>query len=156
MNDLKEIGGFIVSADPFVQHDTSMSGNGTVNSPLGVVPGYNETVLFDVSSGQTTGYVSESITGFDKFSITLTGSLNSCNYFVGPGLSGVYHCFESTIGADNSTHITPSRIYFNANNSWWLESYDYYAAKKNAAVTWYGNGSGHLKVVKIVGINRKQ
>ena len=38
MNDLKEIGGFIVSADPFVQHDNSLSGNGTVNSPLGVVP----------------------------------------------------------------------------------------------------------------------
>ena len=46
MNDLKEIGGFIVSADPFVQHDNSLSGNGTVNSPLGVVPGYNETVLW--------------------------------------------------------------------------------------------------------------
>lgn len=38
MSELKEIGGFIVSADPFVQHDNTLSGNGTVNSPLSVVP----------------------------------------------------------------------------------------------------------------------
>ena len=50
MNDLKEIGGFIVSADPFVQHDSSVSGNGTVESPLSVVPGYNETVLWSGSA----------------------------------------------------------------------------------------------------------
>lgn len=37
MSELKEIGGFIVSADPFVQHDSTLSGNGTVNSPLGVI-----------------------------------------------------------------------------------------------------------------------
>ena len=36
MNDLKEIGGFIVSADPYVNHDNSLSGNGTLTSPLGV------------------------------------------------------------------------------------------------------------------------
>lgn len=46
MNDLKEIGGFIVSADPFVQHDNSLSGNGTVNSPLGV----NDNSWHDVTS----------------------------------------------------------------------------------------------------------
>lgn len=40
MNDLKEIGGFIVSADPFVQHDNTLSGNGTVESPLGVAGDY--------------------------------------------------------------------------------------------------------------------
>lgn len=40
MNELKEIGGFIVSADPFVQHDNTLSGNGTVNSPLGVTGDY--------------------------------------------------------------------------------------------------------------------
>ena len=36
MNDLKEIGGFIVSADPYVNHDNSLSGNGTLTSPLGI------------------------------------------------------------------------------------------------------------------------
>ena len=59
MNDLKEIGGFIVSADPFVQHDTSLSGNGTVNSPLGV----NGTVLW--SGNAKSGSLSEPISSFD-------------------------------------------------------------------------------------------
>ena len=40
MNDLKEIGGFIVSADPYVNHDNSLSGNGTLTSPLGVANDY--------------------------------------------------------------------------------------------------------------------
>ena len=46
MNDLKEIGGFIVSADPYVNHDNSWSGNGTLTSPLGVVNTWQ-----DVTSG---------------------------------------------------------------------------------------------------------
>ena len=51
MNDLKEIGGFIVSADPFVQHDNSLSGNGTVNSPLGVVNTWQDvTSAFNVKN----------------------------------------------------------------------------------------------------------
>ena len=68
MNDLKEIGGFIVSADPYVNHDNSLSGNGTLTSPLGVVPGYNETVLW---SGSTTASgevmnLSEPLTNFER------------------------------------------------------------------------------------------
>ena len=75
MNDLKEIGGFIVSADPFVQHDNSLSGNGTVNSPLGVVPGYNETVLWSgtATSGDIT--LSESYKNFEKI-----GIVHGCTY----------------------------------------------------------------------------
>ena len=42
-----------------VQHDNSLSGNGTVNSPLGVVPGYNETVLFDQSANQNCSTTAE-------------------------------------------------------------------------------------------------
>ena len=45
--ELMEIGGFITSGAEIVNHDNSLSGNGTVDSPLGVVPGYNETVLWD-------------------------------------------------------------------------------------------------------------
>ena len=35
-----EIGGFITEGAEIVNHDASLSGNGTVDSPLGVVPGY--------------------------------------------------------------------------------------------------------------------
>ena len=41
-----EIGGFITEGAEIVNHDNSLSGNGTLTSPLGVVPGYNETVLW--------------------------------------------------------------------------------------------------------------
>ena len=55
MNDLKEIGGFIVSADPFVQHDNSLSGNGTVNSPFGVQNPLPYPMEFVSTSAQATG-----------------------------------------------------------------------------------------------------
>lgn len=55
MNDLKEIGGFIVSADPYVQHDSSLSGNGTVNSPLGVVNPLPYPIEFVSTTAAATG-----------------------------------------------------------------------------------------------------
>ena len=39
--ELMEIGGFITEGAEIVNHDNTLSGNGTVDSPLGVVPGYN-------------------------------------------------------------------------------------------------------------------
>ena len=74
MSELKEIGGYIVSADPFVQHDNTLSGNGTSTSPLGVVNGYNETVLYSANSvtNNTVGQVfpmSEPVTNFERIRI---------------------------------------------------------------------------------------
>lgn len=67
MGDLKEIGGFIVSADPFVQHDNSLTGNGTVNNPLSL----NETLLWSgeptASTNQIT--ISENFSNFDRVRI---------------------------------------------------------------------------------------
>ena len=40
--ELMEIGGFITSGAEIVNHDNSLSGNGTVDSPLGVVPGWTD------------------------------------------------------------------------------------------------------------------
>lgn len=39
-------GNYILATQQEVSHDNSLSGNGTLTSPLGVVPGYNETVLW--------------------------------------------------------------------------------------------------------------
>ena len=71
MNDLKEIGGFIVSADPYVNHDNSLSGNGTLTSPLGVVPGYNETLLWQntnnyFSATNSTGQFAYPLSAFES------------------------------------------------------------------------------------------
>jgi hypothetical protein len=45
--ELMEIGGFITEGAEIVNHDNSLSGNGTVDSPLRL----NETVLFSSDSG---------------------------------------------------------------------------------------------------------
>ena len=75
--ELMEIGGFITSGAEIVNHDNSLSGNGTVESPLGVVPGYNETVLWsanlstlvtDRASG-TNFNLSETTMNFEKLGV---------------------------------------------------------------------------------------
>ena len=38
---------YILATQQEISHDNTLSGNGTVDSPLGVVHGYNETVLYD-------------------------------------------------------------------------------------------------------------
>jgi len=68
--ELMEIGGFITSGAEIVNHDNTLSGNGTVDSPLGVVPGYNETVLW--SGNSATATLSESLDNFEKVDITYT------------------------------------------------------------------------------------
>lgn len=60
--ELMEIGGFITSGAEIVNHDNTLSGNGTVDSPLGL----NETVLWS-------GYVASGV-------INLSGSMNDYEY----------------------------------------------------------------------------
>lgn len=71
--ELMEIGGFITSGAEIVNHDASLSGNGTVDSPLGVVPGYNETVLWEgdaTPNGLTAiAQLSEPISAFDSYEV---------------------------------------------------------------------------------------
>lgn len=83
--ELMEIGGFITEGAEIVNHDNTLSGNGTVDSPLGVVPGYNETVLwtgtdFSVTNGahlSATVQLSEPISAFDEIKIISSGNLDS-------------------------------------------------------------------------------
>jgi hypothetical protein len=46
---------YLLATQQEVSHDNTLSGNGTVDSPLGVVPGYNETVLYDAGTNGITG-----------------------------------------------------------------------------------------------------
>lgn len=59
---------FILAEQQEVSHDSSLSGNGTVNSPLGVVPGYNETVLWsgDITTTADKIILSEPFTNFER------------------------------------------------------------------------------------------
>ena len=69
--ELMEIGGFITEGAEIVNHDNTLSGNGTVDSPLGVVPGYNETVLWSGTPTASTNTitVSENFSAFEKVDI---------------------------------------------------------------------------------------
>ena len=88
-----EIGGFITEGAEIVNHDNTLSGNGTVDSPLGVVPGWTDiSNQFDFNSSITNGFkkISYSPT-LDLvilnigFNCTSTASLNAItgpsNYF---------------------------------------------------------------------------
>lgn len=68
--ELMEIGGFITEGAEIVNHDASLSGNGTVDSPLGL----NETVLWENwnQTNQTAGTLcelSESYKNFERVGI---------------------------------------------------------------------------------------
>ena len=67
--ELMEIGGFITEGAEIVNHDNTLSGNGTVDSPLSVVPGYNETVLFDSDLGLTSPTLSGNPMEYERLKI---------------------------------------------------------------------------------------
>ena len=52
--ELMEIGGFITEGAEIVNHDNTLSGNGTVESPLGVVNPLPYPVEFVATSGAAT------------------------------------------------------------------------------------------------------
>lgn len=166
MNDLKEIGGFIVSADPFVQHDNSLSGNGTVNSPLGVVPGYNETVLWSgtsagtILSAETT--LSESMRNFESIRFYFGSDYNnglvveqSCplgsnNYFNFALPGGGANCWMQYSKWSADANFSKIKMQY-------CKAINYGNFAGTGAVTLTATTANDLiKVVKIVGINRKQ
>ena len=152
MNDLKEIGGFIVSADPYVNHDNSLSGNGTLTSPLGVVPGYNETVLWsgELKYGNNNVPLTEAITNFER--IRIITKLGIVQEFLTANLSE--HFVLNTSVYDSSSNyikfvavalrIYNSNLYYMCNR---VNQSSSYWNNVNDTSTW---------IVKVVGINRKQ
>ena len=166
MNDLKEIGGFIVSADPFVQHDTSLSGNGTVNSPLGVVPGYNETVLYSGNMSQSNTAdipLSENITNFNSIKVYAGWSYNSSAFEWAETEIPIEYSAKSwnlaTFGSviTSSTQSTSDRyITFGCYKFSNPSTISVINAVRDNNSKGAFNASDTLKIYKVVGINRKQ
>ena len=67
---------YILATQQEVSHDNTLSGNGTVDSPLGVVPGYNETVLWE-GTGTTAFTASEPLTNFERIKFYLNSDANA-------------------------------------------------------------------------------
>lgn len=142
---------YILATQQEVSHDNSLSGNGTVDSPLGVVPRYNETVLW--SGDSETGTFSENISAFeivrfhmrDDTCIVGVGTLytddifSNGDYIVGCGAS-VWQPGEAPV---RILSVSGNLTGFNSTNAsyqWWLKN---------------DGGNASFKVQKVVGVNRK-
>ena len=140
----------ILSTQQEISHDNTLSGNGTVDSPLGVVPGYNETVLW--SGNSYTGTFSENISAFEKIQFHMKddtcivgiGTLytddifSNGNYIVGCGAS-VWQPKSSPV---RILSVSGNLTGFNSTNvsyQWWSKNDGGYAS---------------FNVTKVVGINR--
>ena len=154
--ELMEIGGFITSGAEIVNHDNTLSGNGTVESPLGVVPGYNETVLWSGAPTASTNTitVSENFSAFEKVDIYwksyerryVTTTFAESN--TAPPIS-VGNVFVLTDG-----NYEKSMTLWNTSNG---KTYTW-ASTIHGSFTGTQSNSWNSNVVplKIVGINRKQ
>lgn len=161
--ELMEIGGFITEGAEFVNHDNTLSGNGTVDSPLGVVPGYNETVLWE---GNKTSAItaSEPFTNFEKVDLYIAhsnygpgqivnldfNSMGNTGYFAicrprgTNALNAAYIRFSAS-NLTNEIHTTNSKcLAFGA----WSNTNSTPAATVNEA-------EDLNSIYKVVGINRK-
>ena len=159
--ELMEIGGFITEGAEIVNHDNTLSGNGTVDSPLGVVPGYNETVLW---SGNATVTATSSINtsepyrNFERLAIYGRGVNDQV-----PRLYGECICtterycpvmFTHPDGANNTLRIASFHLDFNDsdNTKIILAKGKVWNLSNNAVST----GSYGGTITHIIGINRKQ
>lgn len=151
MNEIfTKIGGYIASGDAFVNHDNTLSGNGTVASPLSVVPGYNETVLWEGTGDILT---SESITNFERIRIT-TAKGGTCEV------------------VPNGTNIDFALMFWSEEDSAAMQFYSGRLSSSDGKTLTYSrvirywtagsSESGGLNtvtnqkfIVKVVGINRK-
>jgi hypothetical protein len=165
--ELMEIGGFITEGAEIVNHDNTLSGNGTVDSPLGVVPGYNETLLWsgNYSGTRTKQFdLSESYKNFDQLEIWWGNQVGSTKRGVvitrypnddyQNAWQGVNAC------SDSDAHLAYKMCFLSANSNTQFTAYNYRQAMINTTATGnfvWGKDKEYYECypVKIVGINRK-
>ena len=163
--ELMEIGGFITEGAEIVNHDNTLSGNGTVDSPLGVVPGYNETVLW--SGDALSATVSEALTNFETIKVYAhwhyNGTYEARTMTEIPGSATNFNLFTIT-PAGTTSQTTAASVYtlasiYNING---LDltpinksRIQYAAAEGSISCNTYSN-IDVLKLTKIIGINRKE
>lgn len=160
--ELMEIGGFITSGAEIVNHDNSLSGNGTVDSPLGVVPGYNETVLWETTAiGKTTTFtLSEPLTAFEKVRFEITGYTNvyAEDTHQTPSATDeeVTTCFTYYCKSSDANPLQMMMGTYSSNDGL---NYGVVRSKflymNTDGTTWNSNTADGPHMTKIIGINRK-
>jgi hypothetical protein len=156
--ELMEIGGFITSGAEIVNHDNSLSGNGTVDSPLGVVPGYNETVLWEgnLSSKNVEISLSDTLKNFNSYKVfgynteNKFGFVSEFNYnSAGPN----WFSLTNTRIQDNA-YLTIYGSVVSANPNWDKLKITYMSNKYCISGGLTHSTSFGVGMTKIVGINR--
>lgn len=94
-----EIGGFITEGAEIVNHDNTLSGNGTVDSPLGL----NETVLYAGPHYSGNISLSESIDNFERIAILFAIET--------PNTSGTYNTSSKWIILDATSMNLTRKFY---------------------------------------------
>ena len=149
--ELMEIGGFITSGAEIVNHDNSLSGNGTVDSPLGL----NETVLWESTTGTAdTGVFSENITNFEYFDVVFKTNDNiiEVQRFRTDMSSSTFNLYSNLFSSSNGLFIKITRMNYSA-TQFTVNSYAEFNIKNNANPTI--SQSNKITLLKVIGINRK-
>ena len=158
--ELMEIGGFITEGAEIVNHDNSLSGNGTVESPLGLS---NETILYSGAMVSSVN-LSEPLSSFDRVKI----------YYASDFTEKTGEHIVADIDASNGSHYwTPvaglglenawiSMNLFSANNDYTVltcpQSKLINFGKYNVtgtALAGATTGINQSIIYKVVGVNRK-
>jgi hypothetical protein len=108
---------YLLATQQEVSHDNTLSGNGTVDSPLGVVPGYNETVLYSGTAGTSAVTLNEPMNNFERIKLVhntqveeiwgpVAGDALRYWHFYGTPSQGVYKNAMVHASFTDNTHIT--------------------------------------------------
>lgn len=156
----------ILSTPQEFSHDNTLSGNGTVDSPLGIVPGYNETVLFETTAvnGASVCNLSESLKNFERIGVKPTRGWSGTN----PGGTGPWNYFDTDQIVGGSTE--PFQVicpYIMEYLNWKISQYNtnadctvltwskgFQKNMGNNEFTTASNFTSCVGIQKIIGINR--
>lgn len=151
--ELMEIGGFITEGAEIVNHDNTLSGNGTVDSPLGL----NETVLWElptIGGTSTSATLSEDITNFEKIEVwwAQQSQRTTVQYYYTKNLSQLFCVHGKYTTGQAGPHLFVA--------AWSISGTTASKAfcKYKAPDQWNNNNwtdANELCPCKIIGINRK-
>ena len=154
--ELMEIGGFITEGAEIVNHDNTLSGNGTVDSPLGV----SETVLWEGTPSSVTSDIplSENPANFEYIDVFARWTYNSSQHI---------NCYVRIFGNETNFSLCGDGTYNNSSttdySTWRVVGNYSLSSTKITVLRAYrvtsagqgGSNSDTLKILKVIGINRK-
>lgn len=162
--ELMEIGGFITSGAEIVNHDASLSGNGTVESPLGLS---NETLLYTGTSVISTGTLNEDWRNFEYIRVCFAeqAALSDASYRGGQLISDldVQQCLNGynnrsacmAMSLHDLTTNYPIGLRVGICYMTGPTTFSSYHVEKGTNSTAAANNINNMWVSKVIGINRK-